>query len=78
MDTTRTQDRVRETAYQLWEKDGKPIGKDLHYWLHAEALVAALPDEQPSPEASEPVAEIAPPAKMSAKPRKPKTTKSKP
>jgi len=26
-------------AYQLWEKNGRPAGKDIEFWLHAEQLI---------------------------------------
>lgn len=29
-------EKVRETAYYLWEKKGKPTGSDLSDWLEAE------------------------------------------
>lgn len=28
--------KIREAAYRLWEKDGKPQGQDLEYWFTAE------------------------------------------
>lgn len=31
--------RVRERAYQLWETDGKPHGRDIEYWERARELV---------------------------------------
>lgn len=30
-------ERIRERAYQLWEQDGRPEGRDLDYWYRAEA-----------------------------------------
>jgi len=30
-------ERVAKAAYELWEKDGKPEGKDLEHWFKAEA-----------------------------------------
>lgn len=30
---------VRKKAYELWEKDGRKQGRDLHYWLIAEKIV---------------------------------------
>jgi hypothetical protein len=32
--------RVRERAYQLWEADGKPHGRDVEYWERARELIA--------------------------------------
>ncbi len=31
-------ERVRETAYFLWEQDGKPEGKASEYWLRAKDM----------------------------------------
>ena len=31
--------RIRETAYHLWEEDGRPHGRDLEYWERARELV---------------------------------------
>lgn len=28
--------KIREAAYRLWEKDGKPQGQDLEHWFTAE------------------------------------------
>lgn len=33
--------RVRERAYQLWEAEGKPHGRDVEFWERARSLVAA-------------------------------------
>ena len=30
-------ERIRDRAYQLWEQDGCPEGRDLDYWYKAEA-----------------------------------------
>ncbi|TGP26927.1 MULTISPECIES: DUF2934 domain-containing protein [unclassified Mesorhizobium] len=29
------EDRIRQRAYELWEKDGKPEGADLRFWEQA-------------------------------------------
>lgn len=31
--------KIREAAYRLWEKDGKPQGQDLKHWFTAEKSV---------------------------------------
>jgi hypothetical protein len=31
---------IRERAHQLWEKAGKPAGKEDHFWLEAERQFA--------------------------------------
>jgi hypothetical protein len=48
--------RIRELAYQLWEADGSPHGRDLEFWERARELVgmeehpnaALLPNPQNS------------------------------
>jgi hypothetical protein len=30
------EDRVRQRAYELWEKDGRPEGQHLRHWQRAE------------------------------------------
>jgi hypothetical protein len=50
--------RVRERAYQLWEADGKPHGRDVEYWQRARELIAMedsagsgmLPNPQSNPD----------------------------
>ncbi|MFA5275507.1 MAG: DUF2934 domain-containing protein [Candidatus Omnitrophota bacterium] len=33
------QECIKKKAYELWEKDGRKSGRDLHYWLNAEKAV---------------------------------------
>jgi hypothetical protein len=35
-----TEEKIRDLAYKLWERDGSPQGKDDDYWFAAEALLA--------------------------------------
>ncbi len=30
---------VKKKAYELWDKDGRKKGCDMHYWLQAEKIV---------------------------------------
>jgi hypothetical protein len=30
---------IRQRAYELWERDGRPEGRDTEYWLRAEAAL---------------------------------------
>ncbi len=32
--------RIEKLAYQLWEKEGRPQGEALTYWLKAEKLLS--------------------------------------
>ena len=38
-----TETAVRETAYYLWEQDGRPDGQELRYWLAALKAADAKP-----------------------------------
>jgi hypothetical protein len=33
--------RIRERAYQIWEREGCPEGKTTEHWLQAETEIAA-------------------------------------
>ena len=35
--------RIRDTAYDLWEKAGYPEGQDHDFWLEAEKIVDGEP-----------------------------------
>ena len=43
-------DEVAQRAYQLWVAAGQPIGRDLEYWLQAEAELLAARQSGRSPE----------------------------
>jgi hypothetical protein len=47
------QQRIRETAYHLWEKDGCPTGQAERYWEMAQNL-AGEPESRPSASAAKP------------------------
>jgi Protein of unknown function (DUF2934) len=35
------EERIRERAYDLWERAGRPEGRAVEYWLQAEREIAA-------------------------------------
>ena len=37
---------IKRKAYELWQKDGRKKGCDLHYWLQAEKIVKEQMKEQ--------------------------------
>ncbi|MBS7810708.1 DUF2934 domain-containing protein [Roseococcus pinisoli] len=37
--STLVEQRIRETAYRLWEEAGRPEGQEQHFWLQAEAEI---------------------------------------
>jgi len=45
--------RVRQTAYHLWEKDGRPFGQEHDYWFKAiEQEMSARGDDAKNPPAA--------------------------
>ena len=46
-----SEDQIRQKAYELWEADGRPEGRDEDYWFrsaHAlQHLEAAKPSKRP-------------------------------
>jgi hypothetical protein len=42
-----TEPQIRVVAYQLWEKAGNPAGRDLQFWLAAEAQLRAVLKSSP-------------------------------
>jgi hypothetical protein len=41
--------RIRETAYALWEKEGMPEGREHEFWLRAERIVDGTEDHPGHP-----------------------------
>ena len=56
--------RIRETAYHLWEQNGRPIGQDRHHWEMAKRIAAQSSLSNATPAA------VAAPRKKRAAPRK--------
>ena len=59
------QEKIRQLAYDLWESGGRPEGREMEFWLRAEAEIAAgkPPAAAKSAKAKAPVAPKAAPAK---------------
>ena len=34
------EERIRRKAYELWQADGRPYGRDLDHWQQAEEIIA--------------------------------------
>lgn len=43
-----TEQKIRERAYALWEKEGAPDGRDLEFWERARLMLEA--EQAPAPE----------------------------
>jgi hypothetical protein len=44
---------IDRLAYQLWENAGRPAGRDLEFWLAAEAQARAAATQPSAPESAE-------------------------
>ncbi len=55
--------KIRHRAFQIWQEQGQPHGRDQDHWLQAEAEVT----EPAAVAAVAAVAEVAPPKKAPAK-----------
>jgi hypothetical protein len=81
--TTFSEDAVRTQAYLLWEADGRPFGRDEHYWglALAETATPAKPKSVAASAKSEPTKKSKPKASpkpvKAAKPAKSKAPVSK-
>ena len=70
-----TQDKIRETAYYLWEADGGQHGSDMDYWLAAEQKISGK-SKAKAPAKKSPVKAVATAKKTAAKAKK-TTSKAK-
>ncbi|MBI5683884.1 MAG: DUF2934 domain-containing protein [Verrucomicrobia bacterium] len=43
-------DEIAARAYLIWEKEGRPVGRDFEHWLLAEAQLKTIaPETAPAP-----------------------------
>jgi len=49
---------IREQAYYLWEKDGRPHGRETEYWMRAVVALSEEPPEKAFPSAPPPRAKV--------------------
>jgi hypothetical protein len=40
LEARRTKQAISARAHELWEQDGRPSGRDLEFWLQAEAEIS--------------------------------------
>lgn len=59
--------QIEQLAYHLWEEEGRPEGRDVDFWLRAEARLAAPAAAAKGNGAAKPKADK--PAKAAAKPK---------
>jgi hypothetical protein len=63
-----THDDIALLAYQLWEKNGRPAGQEVEFWLQAEQSLRPV---------IKPPAPVAPPVPPRAVPPRRKSTREK-
>lgn len=52
-DPSELNERIKRRAYELWEEEGRPSGREEEHWRRAEQEIAAeARGEQPAPSAS--------------------------
>jgi hypothetical protein len=66
-----SRDEIAALAYQMWEKNGKPAGQDIKFWLQAEESLRSPVKSQPQAAAPLPRAVPPPPPPMPASPKSP-------
>jgi hypothetical protein len=47
--TEEAQQKIERRAYEIWENEGCPHGRDLDHWLKAEAEITSSPSTAPAP-----------------------------
>jgi hypothetical protein len=67
-----TRDDIAVLAYQLWEKNGRPAGQDVEFWLQAEQSLRSL-IQPPAPAAPQVPRRPAPPRRKSTGEKPPGT-----
>ncbi len=70
---TALEEAVRARAYELWESEGRPIGRDTEHWLRAIEELQTTTQVQPAAKAVKPGKRA---ANAPAKPRAAKSSKA--
>ena len=73
MTTPAQRERILKKAYEIWEAEGRPSGRDMEHWVQAEVALAAKKAKpkakaKPKPKAKA-KAKAKPAAKAKAKPK---------
>lgn len=46
IEARRTKDAIQARAREIWEQNGRPLGRDLEFWLQAETeIISRKPEE---------------------------------
>ena len=67
------EDEIKLIAYNIWEQENRPDGKDWEHWFRAEAILEVQMKQKPTLNSSETKLR----ASRTTKPKKPKAAKRK-
>ena len=62
-----TQEHIKARAYQIWESQGRPLGRDLDHWTQAETEM--LGDPAPATDAIAAAEPVPDPTRSAPRPR---------
>ena len=74
MTTQNQRENILVKAYEIWEAEGRPLGRDMEHWIKAEMLIAAKNTKKKA----KPAAKKKAAAKTKAKPAAKAKAKAKP
>jgi hypothetical protein len=46
LEARRSKQKIRLHAWEIWERNGRPAGRDLEFWLQAESEISARERQQ--------------------------------
>lgn len=67
MTTQKQRENILAKAYEIWEAEGRPLGRDMEHWMQAEMLIAAKDTKKKAKPAAKKKAAAKPKAKAKAK-----------
>jgi len=73
MSNSNSRDQILSKAYEIWEAEGRPSGKDMEHWLQAELVLA----NAKTPAKTKARAKAKAPAKAKAKAKAPAKARAK-
>lgn len=77
MTTPDQRERILKKAYEIWEAEGRPGGRDMEHWVQAEVALAAKKAKPKAKAKPKPKAKAKPAAKAKAKPKAKAKAKTK-
>jgi hypothetical protein len=66
---SKSEERIRQRAYEIWEQEGRPNGNDLKHWLAAFEEIGSAPVKKPRKALSANKDALVAPSKQAVKPK---------